>query len=296
MRAYRGYGNINQQVGRNWRTFHSLQLALNRRFSNGLSFGFNDTITLSDHQSTAPRLQHNADGTVTYRADQAQADALLGTSINQVHVLKGNFVWDMPDLKKTESVWRAIGMVVNDWQLSGIWTGGTGTAYNVAFTYQTAGSGGNVNLTGSPDYAARILVMSALGGGCSGNVYKQFDTSAFKGPSTNSVGLESGAGYLRGCFQSVLDISLARTIRLNGGRNIQLRVDAFNAPNSAIITGRNSSATFSSPNDPNTIQNLPYDANGALIPSRSLPRGAGFGVANGYQAPRTVQIQVRFSF
>jgi len=139
-------------------------------------------------------------------------------------------------------------------------------------------------------------VLSALGGGCSDNVHKQFDTSAFRGPSTNSVGLESGAGYLRGCFQSVLDLSLARTIRLNGGRNIQLRVDAFNAPNSAIITGRNSSATFATPNDPNTIQNLPYDANGALIPSRSLPRGAGFGVANAYQAPRTVQIQVRFSF
>jgi hypothetical protein len=294
MRAFRGYGNINQQVGRNWRTFHSLQLAFNRRFSNGLSFGFNDTITLYDHQSTGPRLQHNADGTVTYRADQAQADTLLGTSINQVHVMKGNFVWDMPDLKRTDSVWRVVGMVVNDWQLSGIWTGGTGTAYNVAFTYQNGG--GNVNLTGSPDYAARILVVSPLGGGCSDDVYKQFDTSAFRGPSTNSVGLESGAGYLRGCFQSVLDLSLARTIRLGGGKNIQVRVDAFNAPNSAIVTGRNSSATFSGPTDPNTIQNLPYDANGALIPSRSLPRGAGFGVANAYQAPRTVQIHVRFSF
>ena len=63
MRAFRGYGNINQQLGRGWRTFHSLQLAFNRRFSNGVSFGFNDTITLYDHQSTNARLQHNADGT-----------------------------------------------------------------------------------------------------------------------------------------------------------------------------------------------------------------------------------------
>ena len=39
----------------------------------------------------------------------------------------------------------------------------------------------------------------------------------------------------------------------------------FNAPNSAIITGRNSSITLSSPNDPVTAQNLPYDANGNLI-------------------------------
>jgi len=295
MRAFRGYGNINQQVGRNWRTFHSLQLAFNRRFSNGVSFGFNDTITLYDHQSTGPRLQHNADGSVTYRADQAQADALLGTTINQVHVLKGNFVWDMPDLKRTDPVWRAIGMIVNDWQLSGIWTAGTGTAYTVGFTYSNGG--GSVNLTGSPNYDARILVLPGLGRGCNDNVYKQFDTSRFRGPSTNSVGLESSAGYLRGCFQSVLDLSLARTIRLRGGRNIQLRVDAFNAPNSSIITGRNSTATFSSPTDPNTIQNLPFDSTtGLLLASRSLPRGAGFGVANAYQAPRTIQIQVRFSY
>ena len=53
---------------------------------------------------------------------------------------------------------------------------------------------------------------------------------------------------------------------------------------------------LTSPTDPTTITNLPYDANGNLIAARSLPRGAGFGVANNYQNPRTVQFQVRFSF
>ena len=53
---------------------------------------------------------------------------------------------------------------------------------------------------------------------------------------------------------------------------------------------------LANPNDPVTITNLPYDAAGAPIPARVIPRGAGFGVANGYQAPRTVQMQVRFSF
>ena len=48
--------------------------------------------------------------------------------------------------------------------------------------------------------------------------------------------------------------------------------------------------------NPTTITNLPFDANGQLIPSRSLPRGGGFGIANGYQAPRTVQLQIRYSF
>ena len=246
------------------------------------------------NQSTGARLQHNADGTYALRSDQAEADELLGTVIANRHLFKGNFVWDLPDVRSDGSFLKALGVIVNDWQVSGVWTGATGSAYTVGFSYQNGG--GNVNLTGSPSYGARIRVMGDPGSGCSGNVYQQFNTSAFQGPLTNSVGLESGADYLRGCFTSTLDLSIARNIRLGGVRNLQLRVDLFNAPNSAIITGRNTTINLSNPNDPVTATNLPYDANGNLIESRSLPRTAGFGVANAYQAARSVQAQVRFSF
>jgi hypothetical protein len=110
------------------------------------------------------------------------------------------------------------------------------------------------------------------------------------------VGLESGNDYVRGCFSSVLDLSIARNIKLPRGQTIQLRADVFNAPNAAGITGRMTTMNLTSPSDPSTITNLPYDANGQLIQARSLPRGAGFGVANNYQAPRNVQLQVRYSF
>ena len=53
---------------------------------------------------------------------------------------------------------------------------------------------------------------------------------------------------------------------------------------------------LSNPTDPVTITNLPYDASGNLIPSRLRPRDAGFGVANAYIGPRTVQAQIRFQF
>jgi hypothetical protein len=91
-------------------------------------------------------------------------------------------------------------------------------------------------------------------------------------------------------------LAIARNIRLGGSRNVQVRVDMFNAPNSAIITGRNSTINLSSPSDPVTATNLPFDSSGNVVASRSLPRGAGFGVANAYQNPRTVQVQLRFSF
>jgi Carboxypeptidase regulatory-like domain len=294
MRAYRGYAGIDQQLGRGMRTYHSLQLSFQRRFSNGFSFGFNDTIGLYDRQNSNARIQHNADGTWSYRADQAEADELLGNNNPVAHTMKANFVWDLPDLKGDSGAMRAIGLVVNDWQLSGIWTAATASAYTVGFSYQNGG--GSVNLTGSPDYGARVRVVGDVGAGCSSDPYRQFSPSGFQGPLYNSVGLESGNDYLRGCFSQVLDLAIARNIRLGGTRNLQLRVDMFNAPNAAGITARNTNINLTNPNDPVTITNLPFNPDGSLITSRSLPRGAGVGVATDYQNARTIQVQVRFSF
>jgi hypothetical protein len=307
MRSIRGYSSITQNLGYQWRTYHSVQWSLQRRFRNGVSFGFNDTMGLSDHAAIAPRYQHAADGTISIRSDQAQAQELLGNQNPLAHVIKGNFVWDLPDLKSTETVMRVVGLVINDWQLSGVWTAQTGSTYTVGQSYQSGG--GSINLTGSPDFGARIRVVGDPGSGCATDVYRQFNTAAFQGPLTNSVGLESGNGYLKGCFQSAFDLSIARNIRFGGSRSIQLRVDMFNAPNQAIVTGRNTSLSLTSPNDPITAQNLAYDpttgllnngvnllSTGAISPNRSQPKNAGFGVANGYQGPRSIQAQVRFSF
>jgi hypothetical protein len=281
-------------------------MSVNRRFRDGVSFGLNDTWVLYDHQVAAARLQHNADGSFAFRADQDQANELFGTFVPTKHIIKGNFVWDLPDLKMSAPTFKAIGLVINDWQLSGVWTASTGGlvvstnnpaggAYNVGYAYSSGG--GNVNITGSNDFAGRVRIVGDPGSGCSSDMYRQFNASAFAGPLTNSDGLESPNGYLRGCFQSAFDLTIARNIRLGGARNLQLRVDMFNAPNQAIVTTRNSTMNLSSPADPTTITNLPYDqVTGAILPARVKPSNAGFGQATGWQNPRSMQFQVRFSF
>src|SRR5207245_6273115 len=130
-------------------------------------------------------------------------------------------------------------------------------AYTVGFSYQNGG--GNVNLTGSPDYVARIRVVGDPGSGCSSNPYRQFNTVAFQGPLPGSVGLESGNGYLEGCFINVLDVAIARNIRVGASRTLQLRVDMFNAPNASAITARNATVNLVNPRDPVTATNLPFD-------------------------------------
>jgi hypothetical protein len=295
VRGYRGYSNILYRQYDGWRKFHSIEVAVNRRFSNGLQFGFHDTIVLSDVLSVDPRYDHGPDGQRVLRADQAEAQARLGNQYPPRHNLQATFVWQIPDIvRSSRPTLKALGLVVNDWQLSGIWAGRSGDNYDVGRQYQTGNA--NVNLTGSPDFAPRIRIVGDPGKGCSSDVYRQFNTAAFQGPLVGSVGLDSGTGYLFGCFQSVFDLAVARNIRLGGNRSLQLRVDMFNAPNSAIVTGRNGTINLTNPNDPVTARNLPVDAEGNLIDARSRPRGAGFGVATGYQNPRRVQFQVRFSF
>jgi hypothetical protein len=153
-----------------------------------------------------------------------------------------------------------------------------------------------VNLTGSPDFGGRVRVVGDPGSGCSGDLLRQFKAEAFQGPAVGSVGLESGNDYVRGCFVSTMDLAIARTIRLRSDRSLQLRVDMFNAFNQAAVTNRNTTMNLSGPGDPVTINNLPYDAAGNVIATRSRPRNSGFGVATGFQAPRAIQLTARFLF
>ena len=162
---------------------------------------------------------------------------------------------------------------------------------------QYTSNGANVNITGSPDYGARIRLTGDPGAGCSADPLRQFTTASFAGPLPGSVGLESGNDYLRGCFISQLDLALARVIRLGvANSSVQVRLDVFNLFNQAAVTNRNTTAQFASPSTPDVLTNAPFDASGAVIDARSRPRGAGVGVATGYQDPRTVQVQIRLSF
>ena len=162
VRSITGYGAINQQQPIGWRTYHSIQIALNRRFRDGLLFGFNDTISLSDKQNAALRLQHNADGTITTRADQAKADELLGDNHPQAHLMRAQFVWDLPRLT-LESGAQALWLHRQRLEPVRYLVGATGPGLRVTAVYQNGG--GNVNLTGSPDFTPRVRVVGDTGSG-----------------------------------------------------------------------------------------------------------------------------------
>ena len=197
-----------------------------------------------------------ADGTFSVRADQAQYEALNQTLNLQRHVLKANAIWDLPHMSTDGgTAHKVLAYAANGWQVSGIWTGTSGNRYDLGFGYQ--GGIGNVNLTGSPDYGARIIYKDTgiEGTGCSNDQYRQFNAvGTVAGPGFNSVGLESGRNIMQGCFVNVIDSRLSRSIQLSGGKTFSIQFDMFNAFNIVNINARNSTVSLNSPTD-QTVRN-----------------------------------------
>ena len=76
--------------------------------------------------------------------------------------MKANFVWDLPDIKSSEA--RLAGIGLRRQRLAVLRASGPrppARAYTVGFSYQNGG--GNVNLTGSPDYGARVTIVGRSG-------------------------------------------------------------------------------------------------------------------------------------
>jgi len=315
LRPFRGYGNINFQWARYHRTYHSLQMSFNRNFRNGFSFGFTDTWTLSDKGNVGMpdvqlRINHNPDGSWYIRDDQATAESLFADQGTTKHIAVGNFVYDLPDLRFDNKVSKAAGIILNDWQLSGVIHLDSGDPYSLTYSYNSGVTG--QQLTGSPNYNARIVLndLSALGSGCSSDQYAQlghsvvpatisgqsaFMSTALAGPQVGSVGLESGRFYLTGCKDRRLDLAIQRTIKMGGNRSLVLRADLYNAFNTIIFSGRQTNIQFNSTTD-QTVRNSQFLADGTVDPTKLRPNQAGFGAATTARPLRQVQGQVRFLF
>ena len=100
MRPYRGLGAIIATWPIFYTQYDSLQTSFNRRFRNGWQAGVNWTLSLRHGGNTfSPQhLLHNADGTIGLRPEQDAVDEVLSNAGLRRHLIKGNFVWDLPDV------------------------------------------------------------------------------------------------------------------------------------------------------------------------------------------------------
>ncbi|MFI4942330.1 MAG: carboxypeptidase regulatory-like domain-containing protein [Burkholderiales bacterium] len=280
LRPYQGYGNIRMWDYSGFSNYHALQLGLNRRFENGVGFGafyvWSKSLTIANDDFAA--------GIPNVSEEEAKRVDYSYSNFDRPHNFVLNFIYQTP--KVADGV---AGILLNDWQLSGIYRWTSGRPYAINYSIPGIGAANLVGNDGNPN--ARIVVKDGCdpGGGWSDDPYKQIDTSCFLPPQVGSDGAESARFFLWNPPIVNLDLSVSKVIPVGKRVRMEVRLDMFNALNHTQFISVNNTVNFASLTDA-TITNLPHDANGNLI------RNNGFGSVNVVAPPRTLQLVTRLTF
>ncbi|MBV8730300.1 MAG: hypothetical protein JO336_10880, partial [Acidobacteriia bacterium] len=202
-----------------------------------------------------------------------------------------NYVYDIPTLaRKGNFLDNGLGRVVFDgWQLSGLTSISSGAPVNVTYNVTNVSSTLlNREVTGSEDIAPRPMITCNPNGAGSGALLSYVNPACFapaplKDPA---FGNDSGNNIVHGPGLNNWDMSLFKNIFYGkeANRRIQLRLEAYNAPNHVEWGTFNSIIQF---NSAGQIVNLPG------------PGGRfGFGALNAVRAnsQRILQIAAKFYF
>jgi hypothetical protein len=280
LRPFPGYGNIRMWDYSGYSNYHALQVGVNRRFESGLGFGafyvWSKSLTNSntDFAAGIPNVSEEE----VRRVDYSYSD------FDRPHNFVLNLIYQTP--KVADGV---LGILANDWQLSGIYRWTSGRPYPINYSIPGIGAANLVGNDGNPN--ARVVVKDGCdpGGGWSDDPYRQIDTSCFLPPQVGSDGADSARFFLHSPPIVNLDLSVSKSIPVGKRVRMEVRLDMFNALNSTHFISVNNTVNFASLTDP-TITNLPYDSNGNLV------RNNGFGTANVVAPPRTIQLVTRLTF
>lgn len=279
LRPFPGYGNIRMWDYSGFSNYHGMQTSLTRRFEDNYMFsifyvwskalGIADT----DFSSGVPNVSEEEIRRLDYSY----------LSYDRPHNFVVNFIYQTPRL----NVGRALGLLANNWQISGVYKWTSGQPYSVGYQIPGIGAANLTGNDGNPD--ARVVLLCDPGRGWSGDPYRQFDTSCFAPPQPGSDGAESARFFVRAPPINNVDLSLSKAVGVVGKARFEVRLDMFNALNHTQFTGVNSTANFASLTD-RTITNLPFDGAGNLV------RPNGFGAISGVAPPRTLQLVTRVTF
>src|SRR5947207_95406 len=102
-----------------------------------------------------------------------------------------NFIYQTPTVARG----KAVGVLANEWQISGVYRWTSGRPFGIDFSIPGIGAQNLTGTDGNPN--ARIALTCDPGRGWSGDPYRQFDTSCFAPPKPGSDGAESPRFFVR---------------------------------------------------------------------------------------------------
>lgn len=270
LRPFPDYVNVNTFANHGTSSiYHSLQMSLERRYSNGLSalvsytFGklINDSFSIGGGGNATAGLSDYRIGRLNRRLDRA-------VDQNDVaHRLVASAVYELPFGPKKpwlSAVRGVTGHLVGGWQVNTIVTVESGTPLMVR---------GANNFTGInyPD-----VVRNPALSGSQRSVNRWFDTDAFRNPADWTIGnAPRTLSYLRGPGMVDVALSLFKNFQIAERIKLEVRGEAFNAFNHL------------NPNNPN----VSFSPNAQGINTNAL-----FGRITSALTARRIQLGMRLTF
>jgi hypothetical protein len=237
--------------------YHSLQVAINRPFKNGLllkgAYTWSKAINWTDDDGWAG-INWN-DPAVAHRSR-----ALAGYDIP--HLFTMGFVYELPfGRDKAMASDGAAAAILGGWQINGTFLSTQGRPFTVTAPGASLNSPGNLQT--ADQVKPTVQKIGDVGPGT-----RFFDPDAFA-PVTEVRYGTSGRNIMRGPGAVNLDFSLYRTFRLTEKLNFQFRAEAFNLTNTPHFA--NPAANASSPS--NFMRVTSTDPN---LPERQFRMGLRF--------------------
>ncbi len=182
-------------------------------------------------------------------------------------MLKINWLWTLP---KHAWSFKPVGVVLNHWQLSGIYNAQSGAPVNVGYSLVTA-----ADLSGTPSIAPRIMVTGDPNLPAGERAFsRNFRADVFRVPAAGTLGFMT-KNMLTGPGINNFDLAIFKNFPLREALRLQFRAELYNPLNHTQFSAFDSAARF--------------DASGNQVNTQ-------FGQFTAARDPRTMQLAVRLSF
>jgi hypothetical protein len=206
VRPFQGWSGISNITPVGKSIYHSLQINVQRRFSDGLTYGVAYTYSKTMALSGAEGLGSGPQNPYDLRAEYGPA------AFDRAHVLVFNYVYNLPFFHNLKG---AAGSLLGGWEATGLVTLETGFPLTVGYSSPTQG------------LATRPNAVQGQHTSGPGTVAQWFNTDAYVAPPFGFYG-NAGVGTIWGPPMNSWDLGFFKNFRVHERVNLQFRAEMFN--------------------------------------------------------------------
>ncbi len=232
LRPYKGYGTLRLSENAARSMYNSLQLSVDRRYSNGLKVGLAYTLGKStDNGSDKRNVLWDPYDDTSYEGP---------SNFDRRHALSIYYIYDLPFWREPTNL---VQNILGGWQISGAAFMRTGTPFTITRTDDRAGTGDGaiaqpIDMSGDPNQGTNGKFSGGVTGGVAADDNFYFNPNAF---SQVPVGANRFGNMPRNAIygpgDQQWDLAIFKNVNLAGTHKVQIRMEMFNFINHPNLSG-----------------------------------------------------------